>query len=438
VADSVDPASEPIEIVLADDHAMVRGGLRRVLESAAGLRVVAEAGDVQTALRHTRRHRPRIVVLDLHMPGDPTLPSIEHFVEASPNSAVLVLTMDDDPAVAREALGAGARGYVLKEAAESELVEAIRAVVAGRTYLAPSLGARLATIGAQSVSRLPGLSDRQPQLAVGSTFAGHRIDAFVGQGGMGLVFRATDCTLDRQVALKVIAPDVAGDRVFRARFERECRLAAAIDHPHVVQIYHAGEANGLLYVTMRYIDGTDLHKLLRKQGRLEPPRAVALLAQIAGALDEAHRLGLVHRDVKPANVLIATRRGAEHGFLTDFGVTKRTVEQSLTRTVLPLGTVDYIAPEQAAGAEVDARADIYSLGCVLFEALTGEVLFERDSDVDKLWAHVHEPPPTLRSVIPELPVGLQNVLVRALAKDPEERQQSAGELASSARRALVF
>ncbi len=254
---------------------------------------------------------------------------------------------------------------------------------------------------------------------------------------MGLVFRATDCTLDRPVALKLIAPDMAGDRVFRARFLQECRLAAAIDHPHVVQIYHAGEQNGLLFLTMRYVDGTDLRRLLRAEGRLEPSRAVAILTQIASALDEAHRLGLVHRDVKPANVLISRRAGGDHGFLTDFGVTKRAVDQSLTQTAVPLGTVDYMAPEQAEGGDVDARADIYSLGCVFFQTLTGGVLFDRDSDLDKRWAHVHEPPPTLRSVAPDLPRGLQDVLARALAKDPDKRHQSAGELARSALEALA-
>ena len=157
----------------------------------------------------------------------------------------------------------GARGYVLKDAAEAELVEAVRSVLAGGTYLDPSLGARLARIGPEPGGAHPGLSHGEPNLALGTDFAGHRIDGFVGQGGMGLVFRATDLALGRTVALKVIAPDAAGNAVFRARFERECRVAAAIDHPHVVQIFHAGQDEGLLYLTMRYVDGTDLRRLLR-------------------------------------------------------------------------------------------------------------------------------------------------------------------------------
>ena len=161
-------------------------------------------------------------------------------------------------------------------------------------------------------------------------------------------------------------------------------MAAAIDHPHVVQIYHAGQDEGLLYLTMRYVDGTDLRRLLRRESRLDPPRAVSIAAQIAGALDEAHALGLVHRDVKPANVLLAQQSGQDHAYLTDFGITRRAGDEHLTRTGVALGSVDYIAPEQAHGADVDAGADIYSLACILFEMLTGRVVFDRDSDLEKL------------------------------------------------------
>jgi serine/threonine protein kinase len=161
------------------------------------------------------------------------------------------------------------------------------------------------------------------ELTVGDTFAGYRIDALAGRGGMGVVFRATDLALERKVALKLIAPAAAQDPVFRARFEHECRAAAAIDHPHAVEVFHAGEEGGVLYVTMRYVDGTDLGALLARESALEPVRAVGLIAQVAGALDEAHRRGLVHRDVKPTNVLIAQRNGGDHAFLTDFGLTKR-------------------------------------------------------------------------------------------------------------------
>jgi DNA-binding NarL/FixJ family response regulator len=427
VPGSEEKGADRIEIVLADDHALVRGGLRRVLESEADLTVVAEAGDVDEALRTARERQPRVVVLDLNMPGTSTVDAIPDFFEAAPGCAVLVLTMESEPEVARLALSAGADAYVLKDAAESDLVAAIRAVVQGHTYLDPSLGAALATTGSGADRTL--LPRFDPSAAVGSRFAGHRLDAVRGRGGMGVVFRATDLMLDRTVALKLIVPEAAADHEFRARFERECRLAAAIDHPHAVQIFHAGEESGLLYLTMRYVDGPDLLTVLREQQQLDAARAAMLVGQLAGALDQAHRLGLVHRDIKPANVLLESRSTGEHAFLTDFGLTKLAGENSATRTAVPLGTVDYLAPEQANGGTVGPRADIYSLACMLFTMLTGHALFERDTDLAKLWAHVHEPPPALRSVRPDLPHELGAALAQALAKDPDERPASAGEFA---------
>jgi serine/threonine protein kinase len=254
---------------------------------------------------------------------------------------------------------------------------------------------------------------------------------------MGVVYRATDLALDRPVALKLITSSHARDPVFRARFERECRIAAAIDHPHVVPVLHAGAERGRLYVTMRLVEGRDLHTLLRAEGRLAPPRAVALVSQVASGLDEAHSRGLVHRDVKPGNILIGSRGDGEHAFLTDFGVTlERDSSVHLTATGFAVGTADYMAPEQAQGAQVDGRADIYSLGCVLFRALTGAVPYDRTSEMDKLMAHIYEPPPSLLDVAPELPPELAEVLLRALSKQPGERHASAGAFAAAAAAAI--
>jgi serine/threonine protein kinase len=191
----------------------------------------------------------------------------------------------------------------------------------------------------------------------------------------------------------------------------------------------------LLYLSMRYVNGLDLRGLLDQQKRLEPGRAASIASQIAGALEAAHRHGLVHRDVKPGNVLLSSRSGEKHAFLTDFGITRRAGEESLTRTGVALGSVDYMAPEQAHGGEVDARTDIYSLGCVLYEMLTGRVVFERDGDLQKLWAHVHDRPPRLPKR--EMPPGLQDVLDRALAKDRRDRQQSAAALADQLAAAIA-
>jgi len=272
---------------------------------------------------------------------------------------------------------------------------------------------------------------------IGSTFAGHRIDAVAGRGGMGVVFRATDLALERSVALKLIAPDAALDPVFRARFASECRAAAAIDHPHAVEVFQAGEEDGVLFVTMRYVEGTDLGALLADGAALAPERAVGLLAQVAGALDAAHARGLVHRDVKPTNVLIAYRDGEEHAFLTDFGLTKwRDADDGLTRPGFAMGTADYMAPEQARGDRVDGRADVYALACVLFKALTGAPVFERASDLEKMYAHVRDSPPSVRDARPELPVALDEAIRRALAKDVSERPETAGEFALAALAAI--
>src|SRR3712207_6734343 len=300
---------------------MVRSGLRVLLDSEPDLTVVAEAGDVESALGCARAYQPAVVVLDLNMPGAPSLPAIPQFLDAARGSAVVRLTMQDEPVYARWALTSGASGFVIKSAAEAELVQAVRAAAAGGTYLTPALGVQLAR--AESRPPIPrGARDLEPE--IGDIFAGHRIDGVAGRGGMGVVFRATDLTLDRRVALKLIAPAVVQDAVFRERFERECRVAAAIDHPNVVEIFHAGEEDGQLFLTMRYVEGTDLKTLLARERRLDAPRAVAIVAQVAGALDEAHRHGLVHRDVKPANVLIAPG-DVERAFLTDFGISKRSL-----------------------------------------------------------------------------------------------------------------
>lgn len=411
-----------IEILLADDHALVRAGLRMVLEAEEGLAVVAEAKDVDEALEGARRHAPGVVVLDLNMPGTPTLTAIPDFAESA---AVVVLTMEADPALTRAALAAGARAYVLKESAESQLVSAVRTAAAGRTYVDPGLGARLA-------AEPPGEA-----LAPGSTFAGHRIDAHVGTGAMGVVYKATDLALDRPVALKLVSSALARDPVFRARFQRECRLAAGLDHPHVVPVYHAGDDHGRLYVSMRLIAGRDLRALLEEEGPLEPVRASAIVTQVADALDEAHRHGLVHRDVKPANILVGTRRGVEHAFLTDFGISKlASGDTALTGPGLAIGTADYIAPEQAQGHAVDGRADLYSLACVLFHALTGRLPFEGGSAMQTLWAHVYTPPPPLRDTRPDLPAALDAAVETALAKDPAARPPTAGTFARAVSEAL--
>ncbi len=265
-------------------------------------------------------------------------------------------------------------------------------------------------------------------LSAGSVVAGHRVEELVARGGMGVVYRVTHVALERERALKLIAPELAADERFRSRFRREWRVAASIDHPHAIPIYDAGETDGLLYIVMQFVPGTDLRQMCRS-GPLAPDLAAVIVDQVGGALDAAHARGLIHRDVKPANILVETRPGEPHAFLTDFGLTKNlgsTVQ--LTDQGGWVGTVDYVAPEQIEGKAVDARTDIYGLGCVAYNALTGEIPFPRDNDVAKIWAHLNDPPPSLTERVPDVPEALDQVVARAMAKDPEERFPSAGDL----------
>ncbi|HEX8082770.1 MAG TPA: protein kinase [Solirubrobacteraceae bacterium] len=265
-------------------------------------------------------------------------------------------------------------------------------------------------------------------LTPGSVFAGLRIEGVAGRGGMGVVYRATDPALGRSVALKVIASELLGDAAMRARFVRESRAAAAIEHPNVVPIYSAGEEGGVAYIVMRLVPGEDLRERVRRDGGLEPAVAARLVAQVGDALDGAHEAGLVHRDVKPANILIGA---GDHAYLSDFGLARHAVSDAgLTRTGGWVGTLDYVAPEQIQGTVVDARADVYALGCVLFYALTGRVPYPRDADEARLWAHVHADPP--RPSAEGVPAAFDGVIRTALAKDPEDRFQSAGDLGRAA------
>jgi YVTN family beta-propeller protein len=270
------------------------------------------------------------------------------------------------------------------------------------------------------------------QLETGSVLGSYRIDGVAGQGGMGVVYRATQLGLDRAVALKVIATQLAADIDFRSRFVSEAQLAASIDHPSVVPIYEAGEVDGVLFMAMRYVEGTDLRALVEAVGGLEPLRAVRIVVQVASALDAAHRRGLVHRDVKPPNVLIA-QEGEEHAYLTDFGLTKHAGSASgFTRTGQFVGTPEFAAPEQIRGDHADARVDVYALGCVLFHALTARTPFPRDSELGKMYAHLNDPAPAASALAPAVPPALDGVIGAAMAKDPAERYASAGDFARAA------
>jgi pSer/pThr/pTyr-binding forkhead associated (FHA) protein len=267
-------------------------------------------------------------------------------------------------------------------------------------------------------------------LAAGTVFAGCRVEDVIGFGDMGIVYRAEELALQRPVALKLIRPEHSGDQRFRERFRRESQVAASIDHPNVIPILEAGEEQGVLFISMRLVEGTDLRALIGTERRVEPRRAARVVAQVGKALDAAHARGLVHRDVKPANVLLAR---ADHVYLSDFGLAKRSEEPGgLTRKGSIVARAEYVAPEQILEDRVDALTDVYALGCLLFESLTGEAPFAASPEGPAMLAHVNSPPPSPAERVPGLPPQLDEVVQRAMAKDPSERFPSAGDLGQAA------
>jgi serine/threonine protein kinase len=271
----------------------------------------------------------------------------------------------------------------------------------------------------------------------GSVVAGYRVESRIGFGGMAVVLRARDESLGRLVALKVLAPALADDAAFRERFIRESRAAAAVDHPHIIPVYAAGEAGGVLYIAMRYVPGGDLRGLLHREGPLPAGRAGYLLHQVASALDAGHDAGLVHRDVKPANILIDANPGRDdHPYLADFGLAKPTAATAgLTGTGQFLGTLEYCAPEQISGKRAVPQTDQYALGCVGYTMLTGTVPFPREEATAILWAHMSEAPPALTSLRRDLPPAVDDVIAKALAKAPEDRYATCGEFVDALRTA---
>jgi serine/threonine-protein kinase len=275
----------------------------------------------------------------------------------------------------------------------------------------------------------------------GRRIAGYLLERELGRGGMAVVYRARDLRLERTVAVKLLAPQLALDDTFRRRFEHESRVAAALDHPHIVPVFEAGEADGVLYIAMRYVEGRDLAALLDRVGALPTAQAVRITAQVASALDAAHAHDLVHRDVKPGNILLAEGTDPEHPehvYLTDFGLTKKTLSLSGFTTVGQfVGTLDYVAPEQITGKPVDGRCDVYSLACVVFEMLSGAPPFRREDDLALLWAHQYDTPPALTALRAQVPGAVDPVVARALSKTPDERYDNCLDFVSALRAACT-
>ena len=276
---------------------------------------------------------------------------------------------------------------------------------------------------------------RRVEGVIGREIAGYRIESEIGRGGMGVVYLATQAYPERRVALKLLSPDLAADPAFRERFVRESNAAASTEHPNIVPVYGAGEADGQLYLAMRYVEGTDLRTLLEREGTLSPERGARICAEVADALEAAHERELVHRDVKPGNVLLDVR---DRAYLTDFGLIRRTrLDTEITKTGQFMGTVDYVAPEQIRGDELDGRADVYSLGCVLYECLTGSPPFHKDSEIATMYAHLEEDVSAPSSKRSDVPRTLDSVVAKATATRPDDRFATAGEMAGALRGSLL-
>ncbi|HEX9623766.1 MAG TPA: serine/threonine-protein kinase, partial [Streptosporangiaceae bacterium] len=284
----------------------------------------------------------------------------------------------------------------------------------------------------------PAIGDFLP----GARIAGYRIEQLIGRGGMAVVYRATDVRLDRMVALKILNPDLARNDSFRQRFIRESRAGAAVDHPHVIPVFEAGEAQDVLFIAMRYVSGLDVRALIERLGKLPADRTVELVTQVASALDTAHAAGLVHRDVKPANMLLAVFNddglGSDYVYLSDFGLSKQSISSpSLTMTGQFLGTLDYMSPEQVNGRQIDGKTDQYALGCAAYEMLTGEPPFRREANLAVMWAQVSAQPPSVRTARPDLSARVDEVIGKALAKAPEDRFATCIEFAAALREACA-
>jgi serine/threonine protein kinase len=269
-------------------------------------------------------------------------------------------------------------------------------------------------------------------LDTGTIVAGYRVDGLLDEGSMGAVYCATQLSLSRTVALKVLSPEFGEDPGFRERFRREGQLQAALDHPHIVTVYEAGETEHGLFLAMRLIQGPTLKEMIVSE-ELDADRSLAILGSVAEALDSAHEIGLIHRDVKPQNILVGAH---DHAYLADFGLTKAAGEASLTATGQFVGTIDYVAPEQVQGGDANVRSDVYSLTGVFHECLTGAVPFPRTTEAAVLYAHISDPPPKVSDQRPDLPEALDEVIAKGMAKHPEERYATASELLREAAVAL--
>ena len=363
---------------------------------------------------------PDFVVLDVQMPrldGWQTLKGIR----ARSDIPVLMLTAEAAEEDKVRGLSGGADDYLTKPLAPAEFVARVQALLRRAARRPPET---------------PGGTSHEPTLEPGTLFGSYRIDGLLGRGGMSNVYRATHTALDRVLALKIMSDELSRDRVNRERFMNEWKVAAALRHPNILPVHDAGEIGGRLFLAMDLVEGGDLGHEIMFDGALSPPRAIRILDQAAAALDAAHGAGMVHRDVKPGNVLLE----GERAFLTDFGLSKLLSSGGprLTAPGRMVGTVEYLSPEQIRGEPVTAQTDIYALGCVIFEAFTASSPFDGETDFVLMYAHLERAVPRMSERRPVLPPSADEVVAKAMAKQPAERFESAGATIAALKRAFGY
>jgi serine/threonine-protein kinase len=408
----------PLALVI-DDEEDIRA-LVSLLLKQAGWEVV-DAADGVEGIARLEESLPDFVVLDVEMPrldGWQTLMGIR----SRSDVPVLMLTPEDAEEDNIRGLLEDADDYMTKPLKPADFVARVETFLRRISQQA-------------SPPRPPGEATDDEVLPPGTDIGSYRIDSIIGRGGMSAVYRATNTELDRVVALKLLGREMARDPATRERFMNEWRIAASLRHPNVLAVHDAGEVDGRLFLAMDLIEGGDLGDEIERDGALMPARAVALLEQIASALDAAHAAGLVHRDVKPGNVLL----DGERAYLTDFGLSKLLASNArLTKPGRMVGTAAYLAPEQIRGEVIDARTDVYALGCVFFEALTASSPFEGESGYTLMYAHLERPVPPLTDRRPELSAAVDEVVRRAMAKLPADRYDSAGEAVAALKAAFGY
>ena len=407
----------PLALVIDDDKDIRE--LVSLLLGQADCEVI-QARDGVEGIARLEESSPDFVVLDVQMPrldGWQTLKGIR----ARSDVPVLMLTAEATEQDKVRGLIAGADDYVAKPLAPQEFVARVKAL------LRRSQRTRSST---------PSQPGDDTEFDPGHEFGSYRIDGLIARGGMSAVYRATHLALDRTVALKIMSHDLANDRVSRERFMNEWRIAAALRHPNILPVHDAGDVEGRLFMAMDFIDGGDLGHLIAREGPLPPPRALAVLEQVAAALDAAHAADLVHRDVKPGNVLL----DGERAYLTDFGLSKL-LGSNANRLTAPgrmVGTAEYLSPEQIRGELVTPRTDVYALGCVIFETLTASSPFDAESDFVLMYAHLERAVPRMSERQRALPPAADDVVRKAMAKAGGERFESAGETVRALKRAFGY